>query len=109
MRVSVMRGNVVPAQVLDFALAQGFHVLKINQTHALGRFIHHPEYAISDEEYIAQAVSIAVAINDTQGRYIGSLYTTAPKTRKSLEDLIGFVPDMQKAADDIRDAFFGEI
>lgn len=66
-------------------------------------------YAISDEEYIAQAVSIAVAINDTQGRYIGSLYTTAPKTRKSLDDLIGFVPDMQKAADDIRDAFFGEI
>ena len=66
-------------------------------------------YAISDEEYIAQAVSIAVAINDTQGRYIGSLYTTAPKTRKSVEDLIGFVPDMQKAADDIRDAFFGEI
>ena len=50
-----------------------------------------------------------MAINDTQGRYIGSLYTTAPKTRKSLEDLIGFVPDMQKAADDIRDAFFGEI
>lgn len=65
-------------------------------------------YAISDEEYIPQTVSVAVAINDTQGRYIGSLYSTAPKSRKSADDLVSFVPDMQKAAAEICDAFFGQ-
>ncbi|MGL5253297.1 MAG: IclR family transcriptional regulator [Moraxella sp.] len=64
------------------------------------------QYGVSDEEYIEQTVSVAVAINDTQGRYIGSLYTTAPKMRKSLADLVSFVPDMHKAAKDICEGFF---
>lgn len=87
---------ITPATITDTTLLNQ----SLDQTAKLN-------YAVSDEEYIAQAVSIAVAINDTQGRYIGSLYTTAPKMRRSLDDLIKFIPQMHKAADDIRDAFFG--
>ncbi len=67
------------------------------------------KYAVSDEEYIAQTVSVAVAITDTQGRYIGSLYATAPKSRTTLTDLVKFVPDMQQAAEAICSAFFGQV
>ena len=88
---------ITPATITDTTLLNQ----SLDQTAKL-------QYAISDEEYIAQAVSIAVAINDTQGRYIGSLYTTAPKSRKSVADLIQYVPDMHKAASAICDAFFGD-
>lgn len=61
----------------------------------------------SDEEFIAQTVATAVAINDTEGRYIASLYAHAPKIRLDLDTLKTFEPAMRQAADDIRDAFFG--
>lgn len=67
------------------------------------------QYAISDGEYIEHAVSLAVAISDTQGRYIGSLYTTAPKVRMTVDDLVSFVPEMRLAANSICDTFFGNV
>ena len=63
---------------------------------------------IDNQEFIDEMVAVSVPINDTEGRYIASLYAHAPTVRKSLDDLIEFVPTMRQAADDIRDAFFGE-
>lgn len=51
MRLSVMRGNTNPRQVVDYAVGKGFSTLKVNKTHLLGRFLDHQDYLISDEEY----------------------------------------------------------
>jgi radical SAM protein with 4Fe4S-binding SPASM domain len=51
MRSSIMRGNADPHMVVDYAVANGFSSLKINKAHLLGRFVSHPEFCISDEEY----------------------------------------------------------
>jgi len=51
MRFSVMKGNGSPAEVVAFAVAQGFETLKVNKTHLLGRFCEHAFYCVTDEEY----------------------------------------------------------
>lgn len=62
---------------------------------------------IDNQEFIDQMVAVAVPINDNEGRYIASLYAHAPTVRKRLVELLAFVPTMHRAANDIRDAFFG--
>jgi radical SAM protein with 4Fe4S-binding SPASM domain len=64
MRLSVMKGNTDPQQVIQFAESRGFTTLKVNKTHLLGRFVDHQEYCISDEEY-EQIIDSFAALQST--------------------------------------------
>lgn len=56
---------------------------------------------IDNEEFISEMVAVSVPIVDKKGRYLASLYVHGPTVRVSLEDLLGFVPRLQQAAEDI--------
>ena len=58
-------------------------------------------YGTDNEEFIAGMVGFAVPIYDKGGQFVGGLYTHAPTIRKSLPDLLAFLPDMQQAAKEI--------
>lgn len=58
-------------------------------------------YGIDNQEFIAGLVGFAVPINDKSGRFLGALLTHAPIIRKSLEELLEFLPDLQQAAKEI--------
>lgn len=57
---------------------------------------------IDNEEFISEMVAIAVPIRDRKSRYLASLYLHAPTIRVSLDDLLTYVPRLQKAAQDIQ-------
>lgn len=58
-------------------------------------------YGIDNQEFIAGLVGFAVPINDKSGRFLGALLTHSPIIRKSLEELLEFLPDLQRAAKEI--------
>jgi len=60
-------------------------------------------YSTDDEEFIAGMVAVAVPVRDARGRLQATLSIHAPVQRRSLEDLIGFLPSLQKAAQDLAD------
>ncbi|MAB98733.1 MAG: IclR family transcriptional regulator [Pseudomonadaceae bacterium] len=53
---------------------------------------------IDSEEFVAGMVAVAVPIRDAQGRCVAALACHAPTARKSLNDLIDGIEDMQAAA-----------
>ena len=57
---------------------------------------------IDNEEFISEMVANAVPIRDRKSRYLASLYLHAPTIRVSLDDLLTYVPRLQKAAQDIQ-------
>ena len=57
---------------------------------------------IDNEEFISEMVAIAVPIRVRKSRYLASLYLHAPTIRVSLDDLLTYVPRLQKAAQDIQ-------
>ena len=57
---------------------------------------------IDNEEFISEMVAIAVPIRDRKSRYLASLYLHAPTIRVSLDDLLTYVPRLQKSAQDIQ-------
>ncbi|KIC19758.1 IclR family transcriptional regulator [Leisingera sp. ANG-Vp] len=55
-------------------------------------------FSTDEEEFIAGMVAIAVPVRDARSRLMATLSIHAPVQRRSLEDLIGFLPSLQKAA-----------
>lgn len=55
-------------------------------------------FALDNEEFVEGMVAIAVAVRDTQGRYIASLGVHGPVLRFSLEKAASFAPQLNKAA-----------
>lgn len=58
-------------------------------------------YGVDNEEFIAGLVGFTVPIYGENGQFVGGLYTHAPTIRKSLSDLLMFLPDMRQAAQEI--------
>ena len=57
---------------------------------------------IDNEEFISEALSVAVPILDKDSRYLASLFVNAPTIRVSLEALQAHVPRLRVAAQDIQ-------
>ena len=58
-------------------------------------------FSTDDEEFMDGMVAIAVPIMDDLGRMMSTLSIHAPTQRVSLDDLIGQLPRLQKAAEDL--------
>ena len=57
---------------------------------------------IDNEEFISEMVAVTVPVLDKKSRYLASLYMHAPTVRVSLDELLTYVPRLQKAAEDIQ-------
>jgi IclR family acetate operon transcriptional repressor len=55
-------------------------------------------HAADDEEYIAGVNCLAVAVPVARARHLVALAVQAPKSRKNLDELKGFLPVLQEAA-----------
>lgn len=60
--------------------------------------VHKNGYAVNDSEFAIGVVGAAVPIMGPSGRVIACLSISAPKARKSLDDITLLVPDLQAAA-----------
>ena len=60
------------------------------------------DVGIDNEEFVDGMVACAVPVNDSEGRLIACLFTHAPTIRKSLDQLLEFVPAMRLAAEQLR-------
>ncbi|QEY23479.1 IclR family transcriptional regulator [Neisseria animalis] len=58
-------------------------------------------YGTDDQEFVAGLVGCAVPIADGKGNFLGGLIVHSPIIRKSLEDLLAFLPEMRQAAQEI--------
>lgn len=58
-------------------------------------------YAIDNEEFVPGMVGCTVPVYDAVGNFLAGLYTHAPVIRKSLNDLLAFLPELQQAAAEI--------
>ena len=58
-------------------------------------------YSTDDEEFIAGMVAVAVPVQNARNRLIATLSVHAPAQRRSLQDLIEFLPNLQKAASEL--------
>ncbi|MEW2914147.1 IclR family transcriptional regulator [Leisingera sp. JC11] len=58
-------------------------------------------YSTDDEEFIAGMVAVAVPVRDARNRLMATLSVHAPVQRRSLQDLIGILPALHKAAGDL--------
>ncbi|MDO5059545.1 MAG: IclR family transcriptional regulator [Neisseria sp.] len=58
-------------------------------------------YAVDNEELVAGLVGIAVPVCDGAGHYAASLIVHCPTVRKSLDELLAFLPEIKAAADTI--------
>ncbi len=56
-------------------------------------------YATNDSEYIVGVVGAAVPIRNREGQLIAALTISAPKSRRSLEDVTALVPTLKTFAD----------
>lgn len=56
---------------------------------------------VDNEEFIAGMVACSVPILSPDGQYFASLFTHAPTVRKTLADLLTFVPQLQAAAQEL--------
>ncbi|EGV38937.1 IclR family transcriptional regulator [Neisseria weaveri] len=66
------------------------------------------DIGFDDEEFISGMVGCSVPVLDADGQFIAALYTHAPTIRKSLDDLLSFVPDMKAASEEISKLLFQE-
>ncbi|MEX0301452.1 MAG: IclR family transcriptional regulator [Leisingera sp.] len=58
-------------------------------------------YSTDEEEFIAGMVAVAVPVWDLRNRLLATLSIHAPVQRRSLQDLIGFLPSLQTAAKEL--------
>ncbi len=63
------------------------------------------QLGIDNEEFVAGMVACAVPIYGQNNEFLAALYTHAPSLRKSLEDLITFVPKLRQTANELGEAF----
>ncbi len=56
---------------------------------------------IDNEEFIPGMVACAVMIPSNDRQAFATLFTHGPTVRKSLEELLSYVPVMQEAADEL--------
>jgi len=58
-------------------------------------------YSTDQEEFMEGMVAIAVPVRDDQGRLVSTLSIHAPSQRLSLEDLLGHLPRLKHAAEEL--------
>lgn len=58
-------------------------------------------YSLDNEEFISGMTGLAVPICDKNDQFLAGLFIHAPLIRKSLDDLLEFLPDMHEAAAEI--------
>ncbi|WP_244943729.1 IclR family transcriptional regulator [Vibrio algivorus] len=58
--------------------------------------IRQRQYSVDNEEFIDGLVAIAVPIYSSEGKFLASLFCHCPKTRKSLDDLLTFLPVLEQ-------------
>ncbi|TSD56965.1 IclR family transcriptional regulator [Variovorax sp. KBS0712] len=68
------------------------------------RKVKNQGYAANESEYIAGVVGAAVPIQNTEGQVVAALTISAPKSRRTLEDVVAMVPTLTTYADRIRRA-----
>lgn len=68
------------------------------------RKVKNQGYAANESEYIVGVVGAAVPIQNNDGQVVAALTISAPKSRRSLEDVVAMVPTMTTYADRIRRA-----
>ncbi|MFY0678300.1 MAG: IclR family transcriptional regulator [Neptuniibacter sp.] len=59
------------------------------------------ELGIDNEEFIDGMVACSVPVKDQDGRLLACLFTHAPVIRRSLDDLVKYVPLMREAANSL--------
>lgn len=64
--------------------------------------IRQMDIGIDNEEFVDGMVACAVPVNNSEGRLIACLFTHAPTIRKSMAQLLEFVPAMRLAAEQLR-------
>jgi|KBSSwiStaDraftv2_1062776.scaffolds.fasta_scaffold76164_3 IclR family acetate operon transcriptional repressor len=64
---------------------------RVRQTRATG-------FALNDSEYIVGVVGVAVPVKNKQGQVLASLTISAPKIRKSIDDLKALLPALRQSA-----------
>ena len=63
--------------------------------------VREQDYAVADEEFDRGVRAIGVPVRDGRGRARAALCISAPVFRVSLEDLVGWLPDLRAAAHEI--------
>jgi DNA-binding IclR family transcriptional regulator len=58
-------------------------------------------YGIDNEEFVDGMVACSVPILNKDGQMLASLFTHCPVIRKSLDELISYVPDLERAAKEL--------
>jgi IclR family transcriptional regulator, acetate operon repressor len=62
-------------------------------------------YALDDEEYIAGVNCLSVPVPAANAKHLVAIAVQAPKSRKKLDELMTFLPALQKAAGKLAEVF----
>ncbi len=65
-------------------------------------------YAVDDEEYIAGVNCLSVTVPAERARHLIAIAVQAPKSRKTLTDLMAFLPSLKSAAERMAEIFDNE-
>lgn len=52
-----------------------------------------------DQEFMSGVVCVAVPVRDTEGRMLGGIALSAPEARMTLNEILGYVPQMKQTAE----------
>lgn len=64
--------------------------------------IRHRQFSVDNEEFIDGLVAVAIPIFSSNGKFLASLFCHCPKTRKSLDELLTFLPDLERTRDQLQ-------
>ncbi|EKO3908131.1 IclR family transcriptional regulator [Vibrio fluvialis] len=65
------------------------------------RQIRSQQVSVDNEEFIDGLVAVAIPLFSPQGKLLASLFCHCPKTRKSLSTLLSYLPDLERAREQL--------
>ncbi|MDO6708537.1 IclR family transcriptional regulator [Photobacterium sp. 1_MG-2023] len=82
-------------------LAKNTHTERENLEQEL-RLIRGRQVSVDNEEFIDGLVAVAIPVLSEDGKFLASLFCHCPKTRKNLDQLLTFLPDLSRTRDQLQ-------
>ncbi|NAW87770.1 IclR family transcriptional regulator [Photobacterium halotolerans] len=66
------------------------------------KIIRGRQVSVDNEEFIDGLVAVAIPVKSADGKFLASLFCHCPKTRKSLDQLLTYLPDLERTRDQLQ-------